>query len=102
MTTLAARPALALSAALTLGLMLVPAAALQAETLVIGDQVQLVPSSVARPARGSTMSAVEMKFGAPQNRHPTVGTPPITRWDYAGFSVFFEKDRVIDAVATGD
>jgi hypothetical protein len=29
------------------------------------------------------------------------GQPPITRWDYAGFAVFFEHDRVIDAVATG-
>ena len=26
---------------------------------------------------------------------------PSTRWDYAGFSVFFERDRVIDAVAIG-
>jgi hypothetical protein len=47
------------------------------------------------------MTAVEAKFGAPQTRHDAVGTPPITRWDYAGFSVFFEKDRVIDAVAFG-
>jgi hypothetical protein len=29
-----------------------------------------------------------------------VGKPPITRWDYPGFSVFFEGDRVIDTVAT--
>ena len=35
------------------------------------------------------------------NRHPTVGQPPITRWDYNGFAVFFEHDRVIDAVVTG-
>jgi hypothetical protein len=72
-----------------------------AETIVVDDQVQLVPSKIDRPARGSTMHAVEAKFGAPQTRHETVGTPPITRWDYAGFSVFFEKDRVIDAVAIG-
>jgi hypothetical protein len=71
-----------------------------AETIVVGDEVQLVPSTVERPARGQTMAAVEAKFGAPQNRHDAVGTPPITRWDYAAFSVYFEKDRVIDAVAT--
>jgi hypothetical protein len=46
------------------------------------------------------MTTVEKKFGAPVTRHPTVGAPPITRWDYAGFSVFFERDRVIDAVVT--
>ncbi len=72
-----------------------------AETIVVDDQVQVLPSTVARPARGSTMSAVEAKFGAPQARHDAVGAPPITRWDYASFSVFFEKDRVIDAVALG-
>ena len=25
--------------------------------------------------------------------------PPITRWDYAGFSVYFEYNHVVDAVA---
>jgi hypothetical protein len=88
-------PGLALSLALALP------AALHAETVVIGDQVQVLPSTIARPARGATMATVESKFGAPQSRHDAVGTPPITRWDYSGFSVFFEKDRVIDAVATG-
>ena len=72
-----------------------------AETIVVDDQVQVLPSNIQRPARGLTMSTVEAKFGAPQARHDAVGTPPITRWDYAGFSVFFEKDRVIDAVAIG-
>ena len=72
-----------------------------AETVVVDDQVQVRPSTIDRPARGLTMAAVEAKFGAPQTRHDAVGTPPITRWDYAGFSVFFEKERVIDAVAVG-
>jgi hypothetical protein len=72
-----------------------------AETIVVDDQVQVLPSTVDRPARGLSMTAVEAKFGAPQTRHDAVGAPPITRWDYAGFSVFFEKDRVIDAVAVG-
>jgi hypothetical protein len=45
-----------------------------------------------------TMHAVETKFGAPQERHGAVGEPPISRWDYPGFKVFFEKDRVIHAV----
>ena len=48
----------------------------------------------------AAMTTVEAKFGAPATRHPTVGAPPITRWDYAGFSVFFERDRVIHAVVT--
>lgn len=73
----------------------------QAETIVVNDQVAVRESPVERPARGMTMSTVESRFGAPTAKHPTVGQPPITRWDYAGFAVFFEKDRVIHAVATG-
>jgi hypothetical protein len=71
-----------------------------AETIVVDDQVQVRDSGVEKPKRGVTMSQVEAKFGAPVTRHDAVGTPPITRWDYPGFSVFFEHDRVIDAVTT--
>jgi hypothetical protein len=71
-----------------------------AETLVVNDEVQLRDSTVDRPKRGSTMAEVEKHFGAPAEKHATVGQPPITRWDYAGFAVFFEHDRVIHAVAT--
>lgn len=58
---------------------------------------------VATPERGRTMQQVERRFGAPETRHPTVGgehprRPPITRWDYAEFSVVFENDRVINTV----
>jgi hypothetical protein len=72
-----------------------------AETIVVDDQVKVRESVVERPDRGMSMSSVEQRFGAPASKHPTVGQPPITRWDYPGFAVFFEKDRVIHAVATG-
>jgi hypothetical protein len=70
----------------------------RSETIAEGDQVSVVNSDLARPGRGMTMKAVESKFGAPQDRHAAVGKPPITRWDYQGFTVFFENDRVIHAV----
>jgi hypothetical protein len=77
-----------------------------ADTVVVNDQVQVRASQIERPKRGITMSEVEKHFGAPVTRHPTVGGgsphhPPITRWDYNGFSVFFEGDRVIHSVVTG-
>jgi hypothetical protein len=50
------------------------------------------------PERGARMHAVEASLGAPSERHEAVGTPPISRWDYPGFVVFFENDRVIHAV----
>jgi outer membrane protein assembly factor BamE (lipoprotein component of BamABCDE complex) len=77
------------------------AAVAVAETIVVNDQVQVRETQLDRPKRGSTMGEVEKHFGAPVTRHATVGKPPITRWDYGGFSVFFEHDRVIHAVVTG-
>jgi len=74
--------------------------AAMAETLVVNDQLTVPAASVQTPQRGSTMTEVEKHFGAPVEKHATVGQPPITRWDYKGFAVFFEHDRVIHAVAT--
>ena len=73
----------------------------RAELIVDDGKVAVAPANVPQPARGSLMKTVEKQFGAPATRHPTVGKPPITRWDYPNFSVFFEGDRVIDTVATG-
>jgi hypothetical protein len=78
-----------------------------ADTVVVNDQVQVRETQTERPKRGVTMADVEKHFGAPVTRHPAVGggnahQPPITRWDYNGFSVFFESDRVIHSVVTGD
>ena len=56
------------------------------------------PAPLKLPARGSTMDSVEASFGAPSEREPAVGNPPITRWDYPAFIVYFEKDRVIHSV----
>ena len=81
------------------------ASAAVAETIVVDEQVQVRDSQLQRPKRGLTMDDVEKRFGAPVNRHPTVGgasaqQPPITRWDYNGFSVVFEGNRVVDSVVT--
>jgi hypothetical protein len=86
---------------IVLACLLAPAGAAVAETLVVEDQVQLRDSGVDRPHRGATMQSVEKQYGTPTERHATIGQPPITRWDYPRFSVFFEKDRVIHAVALG-
>lgn len=75
-------------------------AASLAETLVVDDQVMVRESSVERPGKGATMKSVQARFGAPASRHATVGQPPITRWDYPGFAVFFEHEQVIHSVAT--
>ena len=53
-----------------------------------------------RPTRGMTQASVEAKFGSPVQKKAAVGDPPISRWVYPGFTVYFEYDRVIHAVAT--
>ena len=68
-----------------------------AETIRIpvGQQGQ---SQLALPGRGDSKGTVLEHFGLADEEHPAVGVPPITRWDYRYFSVYFENDRVIDSV----
>jgi hypothetical protein len=59
--------------------------------------------SVRHPARGMNMSQVEARFGAPREKRAPVGGdkpqhPPITRWVYPNFSVYFEHSHVINTV----
>ncbi len=49
------------------------------------------------PVRGMTMAQVEARFGPPQKKFPAVGKPPISRWRYDGFMVYFEDQYVIHA-----
>ena len=69
-----------------------------AETLAIDGQVAIKPAGIETPQRGSSMSAVEQKFGAPANKSSPVGNPPITKWFYPNFVVVFENDKVLHAV----
>lgn len=80
---------------LLLGLSL--AQPLLADTLEIPVGAQ-GDSHVALPVRGESRRAVLERFGLPDVEHPSVGQPPITRWDYREFSVYFEYDHVVDAV----
>ena len=52
----------------------------------------------ARPTRGMTQISVEARYGVPQSTTAAVGDPPISKWEYEKFVVFFEYDRVIHAV----
>ncbi len=55
-------------------------------------------ASSSGPSRGETTASVESKYGAPTAKQAAVGDPPISRWEYNEFVVFFEYDRVIHAV----
>lgn len=58
-------------------------------------------ATLERPALGMLKDPVRSRFGEPQKRHAAVGNPPIERWDYEQFSVYFEYDHVIHSVLHG-
>jgi len=53
----------------------------------------------ALPTRGMSMAQVESRFGAPAEKFAAVGQPPITRWVYPSFVVYFEYQHVVHTVA---
>lgn len=69
-----------------------------AETIAVDSGIAVKESEVQTPARGMTMDQVASKFGAPTTKVPAVGLPPISRWEYPGFVVYFEHDHVIHSV----
>ena len=82
--------------------LLAASATASAETLLV-DRVHQ-ENAAAMPARGMTMAQVEARFGAPSEKlDPRGGQkhqwPTINRWTYPAFTVYFEKSRVVDAVA---
>jgi len=79
-------------------MLLALAGAARADTLLIDGVESDAQSASTRPKSGMSMTAVESTYGAPAQKHATVGQPPITRWDYPNFSVYFEHDHVIHAV----
>lgn len=77
---------------------LVLAVPARADTLLLDSVDQARAAADMRPLRGMSMQAVEARFGAPSQRRAAVGTPPITRWEYPEFIVYFEHSHVIHAV----
>ncbi len=69
-----------------------------AETIAVENGIAVKQADVATPARGMTMDEVSGKFGAPATKVPAVGKPPISRWEYPGFVVYFEHEHVIHSV----
>lgn len=57
------------------------------------------PSTIGTmPTRGMTMEQVKKYFGEPDKVVKPVGEPPITRWIYDGFIVYFEHNYVLHAL----
>ncbi len=72
-----------------------------ATTMVSADTLDTPsqPADSIGPHSGLNMAKVEAAYGAPARRVEAVGQPPISRWEYPGFIVYFERDKVIHTVA---
>ena len=51
------------------------------------------------PQRGDREQSVLRRHGQPLKQHEAIGSPPIKRWDYGDFAVYFEQNAVIHSVA---
>lgn len=84
--------------ALVLGAMAltIPTGRAVADVLLIEEVRQSARMTL--PTNGMSKEDVRANFGNPAQTHNPVGDPPITRWDYDGWSVYFEYDLVLFTV----
>src|SRR5690606_11825210 len=70
----------------------------QADVLTIPVEQPAASQALSLPPQAASTDAVIRRYGEPVTRHAAIGDPPISRWDYAGFSVYFERDKVVHSV----
>ncbi|MGB1580441.1 MAG: hypothetical protein ACPHER_02915 [Nevskiales bacterium] len=63
-------------------------------TIVMEEPISMMQT----PSRGLSKANVRAAYGEPSTTTAAVGDPPISRWDYDGFHVFFEYDLVLHSV----
>lgn len=78
--------------------LLLACSAVSADTLRIPLGQQGNGYAIHMPQLGQSMTSVLRTWGEPLKKHAAVGQPPISRWDYLEFSVYFEHRHVISSV----
>lgn len=86
-----------------MALMLVAATSMSAYAdVLLLEAIEAAPpnsgSGVMRPSRGTSMPQVKAKYGEPEAVKGSVGEPPITRWVYPDYTVYFEHQNVVEVV----
>ncbi len=70
--------------------------------ILLLDAIAESPSNSAaglsRPRTGQDMNQTRSQFGEPMKEISWIGDPPISRWVYDQFTVYFENNRVITTV----
>lgn len=85
----------------TISIQMIPLNA-QADILNLAPHAKVL-TKANMPKHGDNMKNVAKKFGVAKRVHTSAGkvtkrNPKITRWDYSGFSVYFENSHVIHSV----
>ena len=92
------RKLLSLPLACVLGFILhIPTSVAEGIRIPIGDQAKN-QSPVDMPSKGMSKERVKTLFGEPIEEIPAKGEPPISRWQYQDFTVYFDSDAVIHCV----
>lgn len=68
-----------------------------AQTISVGQQAAQ-NQNINKPKEGMSKSLVQRMFGKPISISKPVGKPPISRWHYEYFTVYFEGNYVIHSV----
>jgi hypothetical protein len=76
--------------------LLLMSGAVFADVLILDEVRQVARMDL--PENGWSMSSIESRYGEPDQKHQAVGDPPITRWDYDHYSVYFEHELVLFSV----
>ncbi len=72
----------------------------QSQSIIIPLSEKVMSQDIDMPWRGLSKKSVREQYGPPINMHTATGTPPISRWDYKQFTVYFESETVIHSVMT--
>lgn len=92
------RKLLSLFFACALGFILhIPTSVAEDIRIPIGEQAKN-QSPIDMPGKGMSKERVKTLFGEPLEEVPAKGQPPISRWKYQDFTVYFDSNAVIHCV----
>jgi hypothetical protein len=70
----------------------------QADVIKTGKNATQIVAHIETPQRGIRQTDVLKRFGEPRSKHAAIGNPPISRWNYGSYEVYFERDLVLHTV----
>lgn len=75
----------------------VPVSGAEEIRIPVGEQAK-DQAPIDLPSKGMSQARVKALFGEPLEESPPKGQPPISRWKYKDFTVYFDSGAVIHSV----